>query len=81
MSVGYLKKCSSNGKPKKRYDTQAEAEKQRSGLIRMGVWKVGNSNTYFCNQCGGYHAGKLGRSNRGGGRKIAKNPPRFLASQ
>lgn len=82
MSVGYLKKCSSQGKPKTQHQTQAEAEGQRSILIEAGKWTRGNSNTYFCNQCGWYHAGKLGRSNRGKGRQVAaKNKPRHLASQ
>lgn len=82
MSVGYLKKCSSNGKPKKKHATQAEAEKQRAGLIALKKWTWGGSNTYFCNQCGGWHAGSLGRANRGKGRKVAaKNTPRHLASQ
>lgn len=82
MSVGYLKKCSSNGKPKTKHRTQAEAEAQRSSLIAQGKWTRGNSNTYWCNQCGAYHAGKLGRSNRGKGRRVAaKNIPRHLASQ
>jgi hypothetical protein len=82
MSAGYLKKCSSNGRPKKAHPTQAEAEGQRWALIKLGKWTPGNSNTYWCGECGGYHAGKLGRANRGGGRKkAAKNAPRFLASQ
>lgn len=81
MSAGYLAKCSSRGKPKKRHPTQDEADEQRQNLIRAGIWRPANSNTYFCNQCGSWHAGRLGRSNRGKGRKTAKNTPRFLASQ
>lgn len=81
MSVGYLAKCSSRGKPKKQHPTQAEAEKQRESLIKAGIWRRGNTNTYFCNQCGHYHAGRVGRSNRGRSRKPAKNPPRHLATQ
>lgn len=81
MSVGYMAKCSARGKPKKQHATQAEAEKQREGLIKQGIWTRAASNTYFCNQCGHYHAGRLGRSNRGKGRKRAKNTPRHLASQ
>ena len=81
MSRGYLAKCtSSKGVPKKRHDTQAEAEKQRQGLIAAKIWKPVNSNTYFCSQCGGWHAGSVGKSNRGKGRnRTAKNTPRFLA--
>ena len=81
MSVGYLKKCTSRGKPKQRHETQAEAEKQRSSMVAAGLWTRAGSNTYFCNQCGCFHAGKLGRNNRGKGRKQAKNTPRHLASQ
>lgn len=81
MSVGYLKKCSSGDRPKKRYDTQAQAEAHRSALIAAGKWKASDSNAYFCNQCGGYHVGAMGANNRGGGRKPAKNTPRHLASQ
>ncbi len=82
MSVGYLKKCSSRGKPKRAYQTQAEAETQRWGLIAAGKWRPGTSNTYFCNQCGGYHVGELGKANRGKGRKVAaKNRPRHLDVQ
>lgn len=82
MSVGYLKKCSSNGRPKDQFKTQTEAEARRASLVHAGRWTWGNSNTYWCNQCGFFHAGKLGRANRGKGRKVAaKNIPRHLASQ
>jgi hypothetical protein len=82
MSVGYLRKCTSRGRPKRAYPTQAEAEGQRWSLIRAGKMRAGTSNTYFCNQCGGYHAGSLGVANRGKGRKVAaKNKPRHLATQ
>lgn len=78
MSAGYLAKCAR----KKRHPTQAEAEKQRQGLIRSAGWKAANSNTYFCNQCGHWHAGRMKRGiPRGKGHKTAKNTPRFLASQ
>jgi hypothetical protein len=82
MSAGYLKKCSNGRAPKKQHATQEEAEGQRAQLIGRGVWTAGGSNTYFCNQCGWWHAGSLGRANRGKGRKqTAKNTPRFLATQ
>jgi hypothetical protein len=82
MSVGYLAKCSSRGRPKRAFATQAEAEGQRWALIHAGKWKAHQTNTYFCNQCGGYHAGTMGKGNRGKGRKVAaKNRPRHLASQ
>jgi hypothetical protein len=77
MSAGYLAKCGR----KKRHPTQAEAEKQRQGLIGAGMWKAATSNTYFCSQCGCYHAGRIKGAPRGKGRQTAKNAPRFLASQ
>lgn len=77
MSAGYLAKCAR----KKKHATQAEAEKHRQGLIKAGTWKSASSNTYFCNQCGGYHAGRVNGSPRGKGRKRAKNTPRYLATQ
>lgn len=70
MSVGYMAKCGR----KKRHETQAEAEKQRWGLIRLGAWQVATSNTYECNQCGGFHAGRIGSVHRGKGRKIKTRP-------
>lgn len=81
MSAGYLKKCSSGGRPKKSHPTQADAEGQRWSLVAAGMWKASTSNTYFCNQCGGWHAGEMGRGNRGKGRQIAKKTPRHLDTQ
>lgn len=81
MSRGYLAKCSTGGKPKTRHETQAAAESHRRYLIWTGRWTAGGSNTYWCNQCGGYHAGSTGRFNRGGGKRSAKNIPRHLATQ
>jgi hypothetical protein len=66
MSVGYLAKCAR----KRRHRTRGEAEAHRMSMVRIGRWTVAGSNTYFCNQCGHFHAGGLGRSNRGKGRKI-----------
>jgi hypothetical protein len=66
MSVGYLAKCAR----KRRHKTQAEPHRQ--SLIRIGRWTAGGSNTYWCNQCGHFHAGSLGSSNRGKGRRIKK---------
>lgn len=78
MSAGYLAKCGR----KKRHPTQASAEDQRMSLIRAGVWKPDRSNTYWCNQCGHWHAGGIkGRAPRGRGRQIAKRTPRHLDSQ
>ena len=81
MSAGYLAKCVGRGKPKKRHLSQAEAEVRRQSLIRAGIWTVSSSNTYFCNQCGHWHVGRVGVKNRGQGRGRAKNTPRFLESQ
>lgn len=82
MSRGYMKKCSTGLRPKRQHPTQSAAEGQRRSLVAQGVWTMAGSNTYFCNQCGWYHAGKLGRGNRGKGRAVAaKNRPRHLATQ
>lgn len=59
---------------KKRHETQALAEAQRWGLISAGKWQPGTSNTYRCNQCGGFHAGRMGSSNRGKSRKPSTKP-------
>jgi rubrerythrin len=77
VSAGYLAKCGR----KKRHPDQARAEKHRQNLIRAGIWRAASSNTYFCNQCGNWHAGRIKGAPRGKGRKTAKNTPRFLASQ
>lgn len=65
MSVGYLVKCAG----KIRHKTRAEAEAHRQGLILIGRWTAAGSNSYWCNQCMHFHAGSIGRSNRGKGRK------------
>jgi rubrerythrin len=65
MSVGYLAKCASHGKPKKRFTSRAEAEGLRSALVRAGTWTKNKSNTYQCNACGFWHAGSTGSGNRG----------------
>lgn len=78
MSAGYLAKCGR----KKRHATQAAAEEQRQGLIASSGWSRSRSNTYWCNQCGHWHVGRIkGRAPRGKGRQGAKNTPRFLDSQ
>lgn len=81
MSAGYLAKCSSRGKPKEKFTTQTAAEGRRRSLIYDGVWTAQGSNTYFCNQCGGWHAGQVGVRNRGQAKKTAKNTPRHLDTQ
>lgn len=82
MSVGYLKKCSNGRTPKQRFKTQQLAEGFRKSMIAVRKWTDGGSNTYWCNVCGLYHAGALGKANRGRGRKVAaKNRPRHLDSQ
>lgn len=77
MSAGYLAKCAR----KMRHPSQAEAEEHRQHLIRMRRWTPAGSNTYFCNQCGSWHAGRVKGVPRGKGRRTAKNTPRFLDSQ
>lgn len=77
MSAGYLAKCGR----KKRHPNQDQAEDQRRAMISAGRWRADGSNTYWCNQCGSWHAGRVKGAPRGKGRKTAKNTPRFLASQ
>jgi hypothetical protein len=81
MSRGYLAKCSSGGKPKKSHATLELAEAMRSAMIAKGKWTAAGSNAYWCNQCGGYHAGRVGSVHRGKGRPTVKNIPRFLPCQ
>lgn len=59
---------------KKRHDTQQSAEAQRDRMIRQGRWRRDKTNTYPCNFCGGFHAGRLGRSNRGKNRRMKTRP-------
>jgi hypothetical protein len=77
MSVGYLAKCAR----KRRHPTQGDAEKQRHGLIKIGVWRADRSNTYWCNVCGHWHAGRMNGTPRGRNRTTAKNTPRHLDCQ
>lgn len=70
MSAGYLRKCGS----KIRHEDQAGAEGQRTGMIKAGKWTKGNSNTYWCNVCGHWHAGGVKKGQRRGtrGRKVVR---------
>lgn len=70
MSAGFLAKCAR----KRRHLTQASAEGQRESLISQGKWTRAASNTYRCNACGGFHAGRIGSPNRGKSRKISTRP-------
>ena len=74
MSVGYLAKCGR----KRRHPDQDAAEQHRRELVARGVWTWRKSNTYDCNQCGCWHAGSTGATNRGtsGGRKRARKDRR-----
>lgn len=82
MSAGYLKKhYTSRGQPKQGFSTNRLAEDFRKRMIAAGRWRAADTNTYFCNVCGEYHAGRMGKAHRGRSRKAAKNTPRFLASQ
>jgi hypothetical protein len=76
MTVGFMAKCSSRGRPKKRHANEAEAEAHRRKLVRMGVWRMNKSNTYLCNACGHWHAGSTGSANRGGAKGHRKNRKR-----
>ena len=60
MSAGYLRKCAR----KRRHATQAEAEKHRRELVRLGS-PLRKTNTYFCIQCLSWHVGHIGEKNRG----------------
>lgn len=68
MSAGYLAKCGT----KIRHPERKGAEDQRSSLVAAGKWQWGTSNVYGCNVCGHYHAGRIGRGNRGNGKGRAK---------
>ena len=70
MTAGFLAKCGL----KRRYETQTLAEDQRTHMIKSGRWTKTGSNTYRCNACGGFHAGRLGAANRGKGRRISTRP-------
>lgn len=61
MSAGYLRKCAG----KRRHATKQEAEAHRRQMVSSGRWRMDRSNTYRCNQCGGFHAGRIGTRNRG----------------
>lgn len=61
MSRGYLAKCLG----KERHATKDEAQEARKSLVAAGKWRMSSSNVYPCNQCGGWHKGRLGRVPRG----------------
>lgn len=61
MSAGYLRKCAG----KRRHPTRQAAEVHRRQMVRSGRWRLDQTNTYRCNQCGSFHAGRIGTSNRG----------------
>ena len=77
MSVGYLAKCAR----KRQHLTQELAERQRASLIKAGVWRPASSNTYWCNVCGHWHAGRMNGTPRGKNRTTARNTPRHLDTQ
>jgi predicted RNA-binding Zn-ribbon protein involved in translation (DUF1610 family) len=76
MTVGFLAKCASGGRPKKRHASRQEAEEHRSMLIRRQIWTKSKSNTYRCNACGFWHAGSTGQVNRGQGKGHRKGKRR-----
>ncbi len=61
MSAGYLRKCAT----KIQHATKQAAEAHRRQMVRSGRWRLDQTNTYWCNQCGSFHAGRIGSSNRG----------------
>lgn len=61
MSAGYMRKCAG----KIRHETREMAEQARRSMVRAGKWRMNNSNTYPCTQCGFFHAGHIGSRNRG----------------
>jgi len=61
MSAGYLAKCGN----KRRHETREEAELARRARVAQGVWRMNNTNSYRCNQCGFFHIGHVGRIFRG----------------
>jgi hypothetical protein len=56
-----MAKCGRKG----RYTTKQAAERFRASMVARGLWNLPTSNTYRCNYCGGFHAGRVGRVNRG----------------
>lgn len=76
MTVGFMAKCSSRGRPKKRHYTEQEAEAHRRKLCGVGIWRMNKSNTYLCNACGFWHAGSTGKVNRGAAKGHRKNRKR-----
>lgn len=75
-----MRKCSTRGRPKTRHETQADAESQRRYLVSVGKWTLAMSNTYHCDVCGFWHAGRI-TVNRGRARNQTKNKPRRLDTQ
>jgi rubrerythrin len=64
MSAGYLRKCAR----KAQHETKNQAEDARRSMVRVGKWTLNGSNTYRCNQCGHWHAGRVGTRFRGKGK-------------
>ncbi len=82
MSAGYMKKhFDSQGKPKQSFASRKAAESFRTSMITAGRWRAEATNTYHCNWCGNYHAGRLGRVSRGGGRTPRKAAPTWFPTQ
>lgn len=60
MSAGYLSKCAR----KVRYETKSLALDARSAMVAAGRARNEQMATYRCDQCGGFHNGRTGRSGR-----------------
>lgn len=52
-----MRKCTG----KIRYETKDQALKARTAQVSAGKWSLSNTNSYRCDQCGGYHNGHTGR--------------------
>lgn len=72
MSAGYMAKCSNGLNPKQRFEKKDDAERFRASMVARGSWTLGGSKVYPCNQCGTYHAGRVGAGNRVRNGKVNK---------
>jgi hypothetical protein len=77
MSIGYLKKCSTGLRPKQQFADRAAAESFRISMVVRRMWRLQDTNTYPCNQCQKWHAGRMGSNNRGSGRGPTKPAKKF----
>jgi hypothetical protein len=62
MSAGYMSKCAR----KIRFGNKVAALAARTVRVRAGDWRMNETATYRCDQCGGWHNGHTGRVRRRG---------------